>query len=238
MIPNILIFLGLLFALYGCALCFYTNIHLGIVLTMVLGLVSIACGVFYDAIQTFLLPLALLLSAGIALMAFIALWGRKDRVTYTEEVAIVLGAGIRGEEVTSSLKFRLDKAMEYHRKNPAAYILVTGGLGPQESVTEAFAMEKYLLAQGVDKAKIIKEEKSTTTAENFRFSKELLDARFPKDYRIVVITNAFHIFRATAIAKHAGYQDAHHLHAGLPWYYVLPNYLRESLAVLKMLLFR
>lgn len=236
MIPNILILLGLLFALYGCALCFYTNIHLGIVLTMVLGLVSVACGVFYNAIQALLLPLVCLLCAEVVLMTLIALWGHKDRVTYAEEVAIVLGAGIRGEEVTSSLKFRLDKAIEYHRKNPAAYIVVTGGLGPQESVTEAFAMEKYLLAQGVDKAKIIKEEKSTTTAENFRFSKEILDTRFPKGYSIVVITNAFHIFRATAIAKHAGYQDAHHLHAGLPWYYSFPNYLRESLAVVKMLL--
>lgn len=236
MIPNILILLGLLFALYGCALCFYTNIHLGIVLTMVLGLVSVACGVFYNAMQALLLPLVCLLGAEVVLMTLIALWGHKDRVTYAEEVAIVLGAGIRGEEVTSSLKFRLDKAIEYHRKNPAAYILVTGGLGPQESVTEAFAMEKYLLAHGVDKAKIIKEEKSTTTAENFRFSKEILDARFQKGYSIVVITNAFHIFRATAIAKHAGYQDAHHLHAGLPWYYIFPNYLRESLAVVKMLL--
>jgi len=236
MIPNILILLGLLLTLYSCALCFYTNIHLGIVLTMVLGLVSVACGVFYNAIQALLLPLTCLLCAEIILIAFIALYGHKDRVTYKEDAAIVLGAGIRGEEVTASLKCRLDKAAAYHRKNPTAFIVVTGGLGPQEAVTEAFAMEKYLLAKGVDKNKIIKEEKATTTAENFRFSKEILDARFQKDYSIVVITNAFHIFRATAIAKHAGYTNPHHLHAGLPWYYVFPNYLRESLAVLKMLL--
>ena len=95
-------------------------------------------------------------------------------------------------------------------------------------------MEKYLLQNGVDKDKIIKEEKATSTAENMKFSKEILDKQFSGDYSAVVLTNNFHIFRGVAIARKAGLQKVFHLHSGLQWYNLLPCFLRESLAVIKL----
>lgn len=246
-LPKMLTVIGIVFMLYGLILCVVSNFNTGVALIFALGILGICGGIFYNNIEKltatgffkFLKFFAVaLLCIEFLLIAFLAIYGQNDTVNYTEDVVIVLGAGVRGEEVTPSLKFRLDKAIEYHRKNPAAFIVVTGGQGPQETVTEAFAMEKYLIANGVDKNKIIKEEKATSTAENLRFSKEMLDAYFNDDYDTVIITNNFHIFRGTSIAKREGFNNVFHMHAGLPWYNLLPCYLRESLAVLKMFLIK
>jgi len=170
----------------------------------------------------------------ILLVGFIAIYGQNDNVNYDEDVVVVLGAGINGDKVTLPLKMRLDKAVKYYEKNPEAIIVVTGGQGFQETVTEASAMEKYLAAKGIPKEKIIKEEKATSTNENMRFSKQILDGYFGDEYSIVVVTNNFHIYRSVAISKNEGFQEVFHLHCGLQWYNLIPCYLRESLAVIKM----
>ena len=189
---------------------------------------------FFKVIRILLIILVL---AEILLVSFIAVYGVSDNVEYNEDAVIVLGAGIREERVTLPLKLRLDKAIEYHRKNPDAVIIVTGGQGFQETVTEAYAMEKYLLQNGVDKNKIIKEEKATSTSENMKFSKEILDVEFENGYSVVVVTNNFHVFRGTSVAKKTGFCEVAHMHAGLQWYNLMPCYIRESLAVMKMLVF-
>lgn len=235
--------IGMILTIYGLILCSFSNLNLGVVLVLVLGLVLLTVGIIYPRIKKyshtriykllrFLFFFALI--SEIILVSFIAVYGVYDNISYDEDAVIVLGAGIRGDKVTLPLKMRLDKAIEYHKKNPEALIVVSGGQGFQETVTEAYAMEKYLIDNGVDKSKIIKEEKSTSTGENMAFSKVILDDALKKDYSVVVITNNFHILRAASIAKSAGFKGVTHMHAGLQWYNLLPCYLRESLAVLKM----
>ena len=94
----------------------------------------------------------------------------------------------------------------------------------------------YVCVDTLNKNKIIKEEKATSTTENIEFSKALLDKYFENNYSIVVVTNNFHVFRGTSIAIKTGFNDVSHMHAGLQWYNLMPCYLRESLAVVKMLL--
>ena len=98
-------------------------------------------------------------------------------------------------------------------------------------------MKKYLVEKGVDQSCIIMEEKATSTAENMRFSKEILDEHFGREYNVVVITNGFHIFRSVYLAKRAGFSEVYHMRTGLQWYNVLPCYLRETMAVVKTFIF-
>jgi uncharacterized SAM-binding protein YcdF (DUF218 family) len=126
----------------------------------------------------------------------------------------------------------LDKAIAYSQRNPRALIIVSGAQGPQESITEALAMERYLINHGVAPERIIKEESATSTYENMMFSKELLDGILANPYTAVVITNDFHIYRASQMAKKTGL-NATHLHAKIDWYAIPQNYLRECLAVVK-----
>ncbi len=246
MTRTILLILGTLIFLNGTLLYMISNFNLGVILTIFLGSFLILCGIFEAKIRKItqkgigkyikFLVIALL-CAEIILVGFIAIYGQNDNVDYTEDAVIVLGAGVRGDRLTVPLKLRLDSAIKYHAKNPDALIVVTGGKGFQETVTEASVMEKYLLSHGVPQEKIIKEEMATSTNENMRYSKELLDARFDGKYSVVVVTNNFHIYRGTSIAKLEGFSDVYHLHASLQWYNYLPCYLRESLAILKMWVF-
>lgn len=238
--------IGAAVLLNGIFLCAYSNMNVGVILTVLLGLFFLAWGIFYKRISCmtrkgvlkFIKNFVLVLfSVELLLIGFIALYGQIDDVSYREDAVIVLGAGIRGEQVTLPLKMRLDKAIEYNKRNPDAFIVVTGGQGFQESITEAAAMERYLMEHGVEKDRIIKEEQAASTNENMRFSKEILDSYFDTEYTIAVITNGFHIYRGVSIAKMEGFDMVSHLHAGLEWYNIIPCYLRESIAILKMWVF-
>lgn len=244
---KIIALVGVIFTVYGLILCIMSNLNLGVVLVSVLGIVTLCIGVFYSKMKRVTnikifkickIIFVLFLCAEVVLISFIALYGFSDNVDYNEDAVIVLGAGIRGDRVTLPLKMRLDKAIEYHSKNPDALIVVTGGQGLQETVTEAYAMEKYLIQNGVNKSKILKEEKATSTFENMKYSKEILDNYFTNDYSVVVITNNFHVFRGTRIAKNTGFGNVTHMHAGLQWYNLMPCFLRESLAVVKMIILK
>lgn len=143
---------------------------------------------------------------------------------------IVLGAQVRGTVVSKSLKKRLDTAWIYLKDNPETIAIVSGGQGAGEDISEADAMEKYLIAKGIDKERIIKEDKSTNTVENLRFSIELMDG---SKARVVIATNGFHIFRSLSIAKKQGLEEVQGLAAPSDRILVLNYYVREVAGVLK-----
>ena len=233
---TILTIIGIIMSINGLFLLIFSNLNIGVIMTAALGIFFLVWGVFYnkinDTFPIFKISVIILSCAEVLLVGFIAVYGVNDNVNYDEDALIVLGAGLHGDKVTLPLKLRLDKAIEYYNKNPESLIVVTGGQGFQETVTEASAMEKYLMEHGVEN--ILKEEKATSTNENMRFSKQMLDTYFNKDYKAAFVTNTFHIYRGAYIAKSEGFKNISHIHAGLQWYNQVPCYLRESLAILKM----
>lgn len=164
----------------------------------------------------------IILFSGLAIAAY----GRKDNATFAEDAVIVLGKGLDGDKVPPNLAKRLDKAIEYHEKNPKAIIVVSGGKGSDEKLSEAHAMSDYLISKGVPEETIIKEDKSTTTYENFVFSTDILNEKFGENYSVAFISNRFHVWRAEKLAKSLGI-NATHLGAGIEWHTVPANYLRE-----------
>ena len=231
-----ILIIGILLILNAAIMGFVANFNSGIIFAAIFALVLILFSVFFEKIRKIkwmYFSFYAVFGLVVCLIIFIAAYGHIDNVTFDEDAVIVLGAGIRGEYVTLPLAYRLDKAYEYSRKNPEAIIVVSGGKGLQESITEALAMERYLVNKGVDKNKIIKEENSTSTYTNFVFSKEILDEYFNGPYKTVVITNDFHIYRAVRVAKVVGLETAHY-HAKIQWYLIPVSYLRECVAVIKV----
>lgn len=239
----IMVVVGALLLINGIHLCIISNLTSGTALTFAAGAFFLAWGIFYRKINEITktgvlkyikISIICLLCAEVILLTFIAVYGQRDTVTYDEEALIVLGAGLKGDRVTNTLRNRLDKAVAYHEKNPRALIVVSGGQGFQETVTEASAMKKYLVERGVSADLIIEEGKSTSTAENMAFSKKILDSCLDGDYKIAFTTNDFHIYRSFKIAGCAGFSNVTHIHSDLQWYNIAQCYLRESLAVLKL----
>lgn len=162
---------------------------------------------------------------------FICFYGQNDNVTFEEDALIVLGAGLRGEVPSSVLAERLKAALRYYEQNPDVIIVVSGGQGANEAITEALAMERYLVGNGIPAEKIIKEEMSTNTRENIAFSKQILDDYFSEPYKTAIVTSDFHIFRSNMISVKAGLESAH-THGKILKHTIPANYLRETAAVL------
>ncbi len=234
--------IGAAVTLNGIVLSFTTNFNLGNLLTLLLGGALLFCGIFLDTVVRRLpkwikiaFVAALIFVVGFA--SFLLGFGTTDTVTHSEDAIIVLGAAVQGEKPSRVLKDRLNTAIEYYSKNPNALIIVSGGQGPQETVTEAAAMKTYLIKNGVAEDVIIKEEKATSTYENFVFSKKILDEHFDNTYSAAFITDEYHIYRAGGIAQNAGLKTSAHAHSSTRWYSVLPGTLRECAAVIKFWIF-
>ncbi|MCC2865807.1 YdcF family protein [Anaerovorax odorimutans] len=232
---------GILLLLDGLYVAITTNLNMGTALTLAAGALLTAWGIWREKIAAltakgFIRIVKYAVLAGVlfllGMILFLAAAARGDSMNYKEDAVIVLGAAVHGDQASRTLSHRLDQAVQYAEKNPRAMIVVSGGRGPQEEVTEASAMERYLMDKGISKQRIVKEERATSTYENFKFSREILDKHFKGAYTCVFVTSDFHLYRARSIGAAAGL-EAKGLGAKTDWYNLPPSYLRESLAVVK-----
>ena len=110
---------------------------------------------------------------------------------------IVLGAGVYGTRPSLSLQVRLEAALNYIADKPDIPIVVSGGQGPGEDISEAQCMADWLIARDVDEERIIREDRSTNTKENLAFSRaKLQEAGIDPDGRIAVVSADYHLYRA------------------------------------------
>lgn len=213
-----------------------SNLNIGILPVALLGIMLLCYGIFFEKIKgkrVIHAFVALVLVTVTLFGSFLALYGRNDNADYKEETVIVLGCGIRGERVSVGLAKRLNKAYEYYERNPEVTIIVSGGQGPQEDIPEALAMKRYLVEKGIPEDKIIMEDKSTSTIENFRFSHEIMKEKGLSETSVVFVTNAYHIYRGAYYAEKEGLTVTH-LGTDIIWYTIPMNYMREMIAVIKM----
>lgn len=231
--------IGAVIALNGAALFFVSNVNLGNFLSVGLGAIIILIALFFKKLAKWLKILLLAcIGAVVILSSFLIINGTNDTVTYSEDAIIVLGAAVHGKTPSRTLKYRLKKAVEYHTQNPDSVIIVSGGQGAQEDISEAEAMKIYLIENGIKPDKIIKEDKSTSTSENFEFSKKILTEKFGEDYTVAFVTNEYHITRASLCANRAGIKNTTHLHSNTTLSYLISGTLRECLAVVKYIIFK
>lgn len=145
---------------------------------------------------------------------------------------IVLGCMVYGSEPSPFLKERLNEAIRLYNTGYSKYIIVSGGQGKVEKISEAKAMENYLVLKGIPKEKIIKEDDSKNTYENLNNSKQIMDR-----YNIrntIIVSNRFHLFRAKMVAEklninatYSGVFVKRHIYAEIY------GFLREPLGLIK-----
>lgn len=109
------------------------------------------------------------------------------------DYVIILGA----KTGSVTIEARMDRACEYLIENPETKVIVTGGQGSDEEMSEGEYMRLGLMRRGIDASRIIVENKSTSTAENLEFSKALIS---DSEASIAIVSNNYHIFRAVGIA--------------------------------------
>lgn len=119
--------------------------------------------------------------------------------------------GTMKDELIQRLNVALRSALKY----PNAYIVCTGGgtAAKNISATEAGEMAAWLEEQGIDKSRIIIEDRSLTTAQNAMYTYQILTTDYPMVKCIAIISSDYHIatgdllFNSEAIL-HADSPDA------------------------------
>lgn len=185
-----------------------------------------------------ILALIFIISFAIA-EAFIVYAGAHNQEVKAPYV-VILGAQVRGETPSNTLYRRLQTGLEYIKKYPEAKIILSGGKGPGEKISEAEAMKRYLVGKGVDGERIIEEDKSENTLQNLENTRKIIDAENKKNgmssNSIVIVTSNFHMFRAKFLAGRVGLK-AYGCPASILNWLIPGSYVREYFAVFKSLIF-
>jgi uncharacterized SAM-binding protein YcdF (DUF218 family) len=115
----------------------------------------------------------------------------------TDRVFVVLGAD------------RVFHTVQLWRQGSFAHIIISGGSGTlsgEHGRSEAAQLRQLLLQSGVPDSAIVLEEKARNTRENAVYTAQLLAQRpaLAPRQRLLLVTSAFHIRRATGCFQRAG----------------------------------
>ena len=148
------------------------------------------------------------------------------------DMILILGAGIFTETVTPMLASRLDRALEIYKvQSHNCNILVSGGQGPDEPISEALAMKNYLMKCGVSSSSILMESQSSSTYENFLYYKSFINTSFENVPNILCVTSQFHILRALRLAQKLNINIIG-LGSSTPYHFLDKALLRDFLALM------
>lgn len=216
--------------------------NLGVYMPALMAIIPLFVGLFYEpcrrffkkgfgkAVKRLVLAAYAVFFAGFAVICGVLFYTAARQPQPNAQAVIVLGGGLRNDRPSRMLAWRLDKALEYCMDNPQSLLVVSGGLGEGQNVTEAQAMARYLTEKGMDPARILLEDASANTSENLRFSRALLEERIGPLQSAVVVTSDFHLFRALCVAHKLGI-PAQGLASRSAWYLLPNSCLREYVAL-------
>jgi uncharacterized SAM-binding protein YcdF (DUF218 family) len=194
--------------------------HVGTNIGLCLGL--------FDLLSYFLFPYLLyriclyavtLILGLITIGMVLACFHRKETDTI-----LVLGAHFTSASPSRIMKTRVDAACRWLKEHPDGKAVLSGGQTRDEPYPEAEEMARLLKAEGIDETRLIKEEQSLTTMQNFQYSSALIHEP------VTVVTSEFHLFRSFICARKYG-MKAYSLPCRTPLIYLCIYWLREMAAL-------
>jgi uncharacterized SAM-binding protein YcdF (DUF218 family) len=132
----------------------------------------------------------------LGLFAWVAARVSGDEPTRVDAV-IVLGAQayFPPGRWNPCLVARVERGVELIKAGFAPRIVFSGGVDKEDGAVEAEVMLEIAKSFGLNERQAILEKRSTSTAENLRFSSKLLTSK-----RVIIVSDPFHLARAGALA--------------------------------------
>ena len=229
-------------AIFVIPLFLHCTINIGTCTGILMGILLIVLGIFIERILSFLKNIyqkkigkIVIWFVGIMIVAIAALVSVetvlmiKAATKAPEEGAtvVVLGCRVYDNKPSKTLKSRLDAAYDYLVAHEDSVCVVSGGKGTNETMSEADCMYEYLVERGIEPERIYVENKSRTTRENLKFTKQIIEEN-GLNPSIAIVTSEFHEYRAGLIAKDLGFTygaiSSNTMKMLLPTYYVRELY--------------
>lgn len=169
---------------------------------------------------------------------------------------IVFGAGVSVDETKNVIiNKRIDKAVEYAKRNKKTTFVLSGAKLNDEIIEEAYYMKDYMIAKGVEPERILVDIFSYNTFENINNSlfmikedllrrnqfENIIDRPFSKnreiydfDYlKIGFVSNDFHLWRINMMAKKLGINNINDIVVDTVPYLYLYYQIREVMSLFK-----
>lgn len=182
-----------------------------------------------------------------ALEVYVGLHSR-DRMAGDPRVMVVFGCQVRRDGPSVLLRDRLDTALDYLKEHPDVRVVVTGGKGDDEHMSEARAMYDYLTERGVDGANIWMEDQSRNTWQNINNTFALMEGEgWDLTEDVLLVSSGFHLARIqmlwdrarTGILRDEVYNDQYISTLAAPVSHApsrVQMFFREPLALVKSFL--
>lgn len=178
------------------------------------------------------------LIAAAAYLPFVISDARKENRDKCDYLLILGGDIIDADTPSPQLFERMKAAAVYLKENPETVAVPCGGcFRKKQKKSEAAIIADYLIEQGIDENRLVLEDKSTTTFQNFEFGKRLIenDAGKPiSQVKVAFLSSDYHVHRASIIAKRYGIENCGAVSCKTPGR-ALPRYLRECVVALELL---
>ena len=115
------------------------------------------------------------------------------------DAIVVLGAAQYNGRPSPVLRARLDHALALYREGLAPIVVVTGGVGRGDTVSEAAVGERYLVAHGVPPGAAAAAGEARTTSASMTALAAWLRPRGMR--RVLLVSDPFHMFRLRLEAR-------------------------------------
>jgi uncharacterized SAM-binding protein YcdF (DUF218 family) len=122
--------------------------------------------------------------------------------TRQADAAIVLGAAVWAGTPSPVLRARLDHALLLFQNKQIMRIVVTGGVGRGDNMSEAEASAEYLISKGVPAESILLEQQGRSTYESLKTAAVLADEANIR--RVLLVSDPFHMLRSLKMAQDLG----------------------------------
>ena len=160
---------------------------------------SCLSNIFIDNIIMILFLFIAIIMAAVMIIS-VCMYVTANKKPASNSTVVVLGCRVYGTKASLMLEERLYAALKYLNENPSSKVIVSGGQGHDEGISEAECMYNWLVDKGLDSSRIILESKSTTTYENILYSFEIIENR-KLNPQIAIVSNEFHLYRGMKLAK-------------------------------------
>lgn len=183
-----------------------------------------------------------------ALEVYIGLHSR-DRMAGDPQVMVIFGCQVRRDGPSILLRDRLDTALGYLEDHPDIRIVVTGGKGDDEHMSEAQCMYDYLTARGANGERIWMEDQSRNTWQNINNTFALMEREgWDLTGDVLLVSSGFHLARIemlwdrvrTGLLRDEVYNDQYISTLAAPVSHApsrVQMFFREPLALVKSFLF-
>ena len=128
-------------------------------------------------------------------------YGKVDEKAHCD-VAIILGAATSDGEVSPVYRERINHGIWLYENGYVDYLILTGGIGNGNEISDAFAAKQYAIKKGVPEQVIFIEEKSTITEENLEHAKAIMDEHSLDT--AIIVSDPLHMKRAMLMASDYG----------------------------------